>query len=113
MRLVHGGRMEDCLHAAQTTPHARAGGYRADVSRKRRVNDVEADDLVFQVRQCSGKGVVQITSAYCNQSFHTRVASRLSLWESSRYSTRGFPGGSRANRSRLMLNTCENHVLLI
>ncbi len=48
MRLVHGGRMEDCLHAAQTTPHARAVGYRADVSRKRRVNDVEADDLVFQ-----------------------------------------------------------------
>src|SRR5260221_12306837 len=113
MRLVHGGRMEDCLHAAQTMPNARAVGYRADVSRKRRVNDVEADDLVFQVLQGAGQGFAQMPSASCNQSFHTRVASRLSLWASSRYSTRPFPGAPRANRSRLMLNTCENHVLLI
>ena len=47
MRLVQSGRLEDCLDAAQTTPHARAVGYRADVSRKGRVNDVESDDLVF------------------------------------------------------------------
>src|SRR5258707_10735892 len=81
MRLVHGGRMEDCLHAAQTTPHARAVGYRADVSRKRRVNNIEADDLVFQVLQGAGQGFAQMTGASCNQDSHARVTSRLSLWD--------------------------------
>ncbi len=89
MRLVHGGRMEDCLHAAQTTPHARAVGYRADVSRKRRVNDVEADDLVFQVLQGADQGLAQMTGASCNQDSHARIIFRLSLWASSRYSTGG------------------------
>src|SRR6266404_7328957 len=79
MRLMQGGRMEDCLHATRTTPHARAVGYRADMSRKWRVNDVEADDLVFQVLQGAGQGLAQMTGASCNQDSHARITSRLSL----------------------------------
>ncbi len=89
MRLVQSGRLEDCLHAAQTTPHARAVGYRADVSRKGRLNDVETDDLVFQVLQGADQGLAQMTGASCNQDSHARVTSRLSLWASSRTSTGG------------------------
>jgi hypothetical protein len=77
MRLARGGRLEDCLHATQTTPRARAVGYRADVSRKRRVNDVEADDLVFRVLEGAGQGFAQMTGASCNQDSHARVTSRF------------------------------------
>jgi hypothetical protein len=47
------------------------------VSRKRKVNDVEADDLVFQVLEGAGQGFAQMTDASCNQDFHARVTSRF------------------------------------
>ena len=72
MRLVQSGRLEDRLDAAQTTPHARAVGYRADVSRKRRVKDVEADDLVFQVLQGADQGLAEMTGTSCNQDSHAQ-----------------------------------------
>ncbi len=67
MRLVQSGCLEDHLHASHTTPYARAVGYRADLRRKRRVKDVEADDLVFQVLQGADHGLAKVTGASCNQ----------------------------------------------
>jgi hypothetical protein len=75
MRLVQGGCVEDRPHATHTTPHARAVGYRADVSGKRRLKGVEADDLALQVLQGADQGLAKVPGASCNQDSPARVTS--------------------------------------
>jgi hypothetical protein len=47
MRFVQGGALEDSPNAAHAVSYPRAIDYRADMSSKRRLNHVEAGDLVL------------------------------------------------------------------
>jgi hypothetical protein len=65
--------MKDGLHTTHTMPDARSVGNRAEVSRERRLQDVEADDLVLQVPQSADQSLAQVTGTSCNQRSHARL----------------------------------------
>ena len=73
MRLVQCGCMKDILYALHTSPHESPVADGADLRRKWRRKDVEADDLMFQVSQSADKGLTEVTRAACNQNSHTRL----------------------------------------
>jgi hypothetical protein len=70
--------MKDILHALHTSPHESPVADGADLRRKWRRKDVEADDLMFQVSQSADKSLTEVTCAACNQNSHTRLPRRQS-----------------------------------
>jgi hypothetical protein len=52
---------------------ARSVGNRAEVSRERRLQDVEANDVVLQVPQSADQSLAQVTGTSCNQRSHARL----------------------------------------
>jgi hypothetical protein len=67
--------MKDRLHATHTVSYANPVRYRADVGRERRLQDIEADHVVLQVRQRAEQGLAEMTGTSRNQNLHDRATS--------------------------------------
>jgi hypothetical protein len=72
MGLVQRCGMEDNLNPAHAMHCDGTLRYRADISRKRRVKDIDSHHLVIQIPQGSNQGLAQVTGTSRNQEFHDR-----------------------------------------
>jgi hypothetical protein len=71
--------MKDGLYATHGVLHASAVRYRADMRGKRRLQDIESDDIEPQVRQRAEQGLAKMAGASRNQDLHDFVTSLAML----------------------------------
>jgi len=76
VRLVQGRDVDDGLDAVEGPPHDRAVRDRADHVGLRRVEDVEADDLLAGVGQDANERVAEVARAAGHEDAHRRRGSR-------------------------------------
>ena len=70
MRLVQRGRVEHGLHPPQTKPDEATVADRADMSGKRGLPNVEANDLVPRLLQSASETFTKMSSTSSDQDLH-------------------------------------------